>query len=291
MQNKLAYETISQSFGSSFSIRHFDESAKNVKPVWHFHPELELVYIKGGTGRRHIGQHLSHYRNGDLALLGSNLPHYGFTAPQSQNEAEIVIQFNYNFLGNDFMEKPETRKIRDLFDRADYGILFLPAVRKSLGPEIEALSTIPPFKRLLAFIRILQALAETDAYELLNDEKCQSPGKKGENEKLNHIFGIIRKDFQNEIPLESVATQANMTVPAFCRYFKIQSGKTFTQFVNEYRIVHACKQLSDTSKMITEIAEESGYKNFSYFNRQFQKFTGKTPSQYRQEFRQVVSGQ
>jgi AraC-like DNA-binding protein/quercetin dioxygenase-like cupin family protein len=288
MQNKLAYETISQSFGSSFSIRHFDESAKNVKPVWHFHPELELVYIKGGTGRRHIGKHQSHFRHGDLALLGANLPHYGFTEPQSQNEAEIVIQFNDDFLGEEFLQKPETRKIRELFDRADYGIVFSARIRKTMGPRIEALSTVPPFSRLLSFIKILQELAGTDEYRLLNEEKCPAPASE-ENEKLNQVFGIIRKEFQHGIRLESVAAQADMTVPAFCRYFKKQSGKTFTQFVNEFRIVHACKLLSDTSKMITEIAEESGYRNFSYFNRQFHKFTGKTPSQYRLEFRYLVN--
>jgi YesN/AraC family two-component response regulator len=79
-----------------------------------------------------------------------------------------------------------------------------------------------------------------------------------------------------------------MTVPAFCRYFKKQSGKTFTQFVNEYRIIYACRQLKESSKMITTIAEESGYKNFSYFNKQFQKFTGKTPSMFRQEVKELV---
>lgn len=288
MQNRLAFETISQSFGSSFTIRHFDKNAKNDLPVWHFHPELELVYIKGGNGRRHIGSHQSYYRDGDLVLLGSNLPHNGFTEPQSKNEAEIVIQFNKDFLGKDFMNLPENRKIEEMFSNADYGLLFSPSVKNEIGPKIEALIELKPFKRLLAFIRILQELANSDEYKLLNEGKWQYNNENVHNEQLDNIFGIVRKNFHEEISLESVADYANMTTPAFCRYFKKQSGKTFTQFVNEFRIIHARKLLSESSKMIIEIAEESGYKNFSHFNRQFNKFTGKSPSQYRKEFRKLI---
>lgn len=288
MPTKLSYETINQSFGSSFTIRPIDKSARNVYPSWHFHPEIELAYIKGGAGRRHIGKHLSKYSNGDLLLIGSNLPHYGFTQPHFKNEKEIVLQFNQDFLGKDFLDIPEANKIRDLLDRADYGVHFNPAARKIIGPKIEALSDIPPFKRLLAFIRILDEMSECDDYEVLNKEKIKAEEENAQDEKLAQIFGIIRKDYHQEIKLVSLADQANMTVPSFCRYFKKQSGKTFTQFINEYRIIHACKLLSESTKMITEIAEESGYKNFSYFNRQFQKFTGKTPTEYRMEFRQLI---
>lgn len=288
MPTKLSLETINQSFGSSFTIRPFDKTASNVYPSWHFHPEIELTYIKGGSGRRHIGKHLSKYSNGDLLLIGPNLPHYGFTQAHCENEKEIVLQFNADFLGNDFLRIPEANKIRELLERAAYGISFNPPARKTIGSKIEVLSDIPPFKRLLAFVRILHEMAESDDYKLLNREKIKAEEENTQDEKLAHVFGIIRKDYHQEIKLEAVAEQANMTVPAFCRYFKKQSGKTFTQFINEYRIIHACKLLSDTTKMITEIAEESGYKNFSYFNRQFHKFTGKTPTQYRQEFKQLI---
>ena len=71
--------------------------------------------------------------------------------------------------------------------------------------------------------------------------------------------------------------------------FKKVTGKTFTHFVNEYRLVHASKLLADTSLSITDVCFESGFNNFSHFNKQFKEFTGKSPSDYRKEIKQVIS--
>ncbi len=81
----------------------------------------------------------------------------------------------------------------------------------------------------------------------------------------------------------------SMTVPAFCRYFRKTSGKTFIQFVNEYRLVHAAKLLHEKQISITDVCFESGFNNFSHFNKQFKKFTGKSPSVYRNELKVVLT--
>ena len=72
-------EKIEPNFGHSFALRKFEDINPNTLPFWHFHPELEIVYVKHGSGKRHIGNHISYYSGGDLIFLGPNLPHYGFT--------------------------------------------------------------------------------------------------------------------------------------------------------------------------------------------------------------------
>ena len=89
--------------------------------------------------------------------------------------------------------------------------------------------------------------------------------------------------------MEEVAELTSMTVPAFCRFFKKITGKTFTQFVNEYRLTHAAKLLHEAQISITDICFECGFNNFSHFNKQFKKFTGKSPSKYRNELRVNIS--
>jgi transcriptional regulator GlxA family with amidase domain len=79
-----------------------------------------------------------------------------------------------------------------------------------------------------------------------------------------------------------------MTVPAFCRYFKKVTGKTFTKLVNEYRVVHATKLLSESQMSITEICYECGFNNFSHFNKLFKEFTGKSASKYRGQLKSMV---
>ena len=93
-------EKINPAFGSSIHISHFNESSltKNKNPNWHVHPEMELVYVNGGNGKRHIGNQLSYYNGGDLILIGANLPHYGFTDRLTGNKAETIIQMKEDFL-------------------------------------------------------------------------------------------------------------------------------------------------------------------------------------------------
>jgi len=74
---KPSLEKVSAAFGSSFSVKHYVKTkASNSRPFWHFHPEVELVYVKGGSGKRHIGKHLSHYHSGDLVLIGIDAAAY-----------------------------------------------------------------------------------------------------------------------------------------------------------------------------------------------------------------------
>ena len=72
-----------------------------------------------------------------------------------------------------------------------------------------------------------------------------------------------------------MADLANMKVPSFCRYFKKLPIRPFTQFVNEYRITHALKLLAEQPLSITEVCFESGFNNFSYFNRTFKEYIQK----------------
>jgi AraC-like DNA-binding protein len=80
-----------------------------------------------------------------------------------------------------------------------------------------------------------------------------------------------------------------MTEPSFCRYFKKTTSKTFTQFVNEYRLVHASKLLAEKQMAISDIAFEAGFQNVSHFTRLFKQFTGMSPSAYRHEMKNIVS--
>ena len=79
-----------------------------------------------------------------------------------------------------------------------------------------------------------------------------------------------------------------MSIPAFCRYFKNTTGKTFVSFLNDFRIVYACKLLGDEHGTIQAVAYDSGFNSVSQFNRAFKKYTGKSPTEYRKDLRMTV---
>ena len=139
IQHKPAFEAIEPTFGHSFTYVKFDQDRLNQNNRWHYHPEIELVYVNGGSGKRQIGSHVSCYSDGDLILVGSNLPHCGFTDKLTGNKSETVVQMKFDFLGNDFFGIPEMKKIQNLFENSKGGIAFHGEIKQKIGAEMELL--------------------------------------------------------------------------------------------------------------------------------------------------------
>ena len=282
------FQIIEPSFGSSFTFSKYVENANSNAHLWHYHPEIELVYVNGGSGKRQVGSHISYYTDGDLILIGSNLPHCGFTNEQTGNKNETVLQMKPDFLGDSFFNAPEMKTINALFSQAKAGIAFSGETKKRIGEKIEIMENQSPFERLLTIIATLNELGLSNEFKILNAEGFSMEMQMQDNDRINMVFNYVKDNFQEQITLDEVAVLVSMTVPSFCRYFKKITKKTFTKFVNEYRLVHASKLLAEKPISITEISFESGFNNFSYFNKTFKEFTGKSASQYRKELRTVL---
>ncbi len=290
MKKKASLEIIEPVVGNSFTVKQYrDPSPQLKKPFWHFHPELELVYVKGGKGKRHIGNHISYYNNGELVLIGSNLPHYGFTDRLTENESETIIQFRADFLGEGFFNIPEMKDIKLLFEKARYGIAFSGRDKYRIGAKMEKLPALQPFEKLHALLDILRDMAGAKRYEILNATGYSFEVNLEDNNRPQIIYRFVENNFLDVISLDMIANEVNMTVPAFCRYFKKLAGKTFTRFVNEYRVVHACKLIAEKKISITEVCYESGFNNFSHFTKVFKEVTGKSPSHYRKAMREMIA--
>lgn len=287
-QYKPAFEAIAPNFGHSYTYQKFDASKNNKDNLWHYHPEIELVYINGGAGKRQIGSHVSCYTDGDLILIGSNLPHCGFTDKFTGNKSEIVIQMKTDFLGNSFFDIPEMKNIQTLFEIAKDGIAFHGETKELVGNEMEKLEAQSEFGQLLSILNVLNELGNSSELTVLNAEGFSFKTDIEDNDRINIVFNYVRNQFKDDISLAEIASIAGMTVPSFCRYFKKITNKTFIQFVNEYRLVHASKLLAEKPMSITDICFESGFNNFSHFNKSFKSFTGQNPSEYRNSLKKVV---
>lgn len=283
-----SFEVITPTFGSSFAYTRYIEKANNKSDVWHYHPEIELVYVNGGSGKRQIGSHISYYTDGDLILIGGNLPHCGFTNEQTGNKNETVIQMLPDFLGTTFFDSIEMRNIQNLFNQSRVGIAFKGQTKEKIGAKIELMDTQNSFDKLLTLLSVLNELDESKDYTLLNANGFSLQTQVHDNDKINVIFNFVKDHFQELITLEEVSSLVSMTEPSFCRFFKKITNKTFTAFVNEYRVVHACKLLAEKPISISEVSYESGFNNFSHFNKLFKEHTGKSASQYRNELRKII---
>lgn len=281
-------ERIETAEGTSLSVRQFSEEARNTRPYWHYHPELELVYVNGGNGKRHVGSHLSYFTDGELVLIGSNLPHQGFTNRLNNYRSETVVQMLPNFLGDHFFSIGEMKCINDLFIRAKRGLSFSGLTKDQVGAKLESLVELDSFFRLTKTLEILRDLAKSTEYQTLNAPEFSLEVQPQDNDRLNIVLNHIRQNFQSPISLTTITDLIGMTEPSFSRYFKNVTGKTFTKFVNDYRLVHASKLLAEKQISILDVCYESGFINYSHFTKKFKEFSGKSPSKYRGGILQVV---
>ena len=284
---KLQFEPIHPTADSSFTLLHYTE-VQSAGLLWHYHPEYELVYIPEGSGRRHIGQHISRFEEGELVLIGPDLPHLTFSygLPAGTRFEEIVVQLRYDFLGPEFWQHPELSSIRQLLARSHEGLSFSGATREEVGELLRQLLHAPPFARLLLLLQVLQRLAQaapTDYTPLHAGAGSQALSGK-EQQRLSRVYQFVEQHyFRASLSVRQVAEVAHLSVPAFCRYFKRMTRLTLTEFLQEYRVGQACRRLLDEDLTVTEVCYASGFNNLSHFNKTFRRYTGYSPTEYRRQ--------
>lgn len=272
----------------SFSVRH--DVIPHFYNQWHYHPELELMYIIEGTGRQFIGDHVHHFKSGDMILLGSDLPHYWrsddayFEVDTPLKCEAILIHFLPNCFGDTFFTLPENKAIHRLFSKAQQAVRIKGDTKENC---ISLLHKIVPAKnseRIILLIEILQNIAQSKETKTVCSKGLEFHHNPKEAERLNTIYQFVLNNFSSPITLEQVAKQVHISPQSFCRYFKSRIKKPFSKFLIEVRIGHACKLLAETDKSIADICYESGYNNFSNFNRHFKNITQNTPLEHRYHY-------
>jgi len=197
---------------------------------------------------------------------------------------QVVLQFKKDVLGAPLLQRPEMNLINILLDRARYGISFGEKAKQQVTKKLLRLIRLQPFERFMELIHILQILAASEEYTLLNTQVTLPSTIRKVHIRLQNIFTYVEQNFQEEINIKNVADIAHLTVPAFCNYFKKTMNITFTDFVNQYRIEQAC-QLLRQEKPVGEVCFECGFNNVPYFNKVFKNITRKTPSEFKKKAR------
>lgn len=295
------------SFTLSEFLRHEDESIvikrSNIYHAlneFHTHPELELLYIKEGTGTLLIGEKPVSIRGGELILLGCNVPHLfrfereGYFDPIMRRGLMnlpidlIMLHFDPKIFGEAFINVIENGLIKQLLVKANSGLSIAGEIKNETITVMENLLKAPAHERLIQLLALLNKLAQNKHLPLLDrDESIDF--NVGDETRLTKIFLLTMQQFDKRLKLKTVADAIYMTPNAFCNYFKQKTGKTYFEFLLEVRVNHACKRLRETDSSIVTICYDAGFTNLSNFNRHFKEITGKTPGVYRKECRMAIN--
>lgn len=277
---KTSFERILPDEGSSFKMNYMiNEDSRQFEWSYHYHAEIELVCVCAGSGRCHVGNHLSYFKEEQLVLIGSNVPHGGFGFGAVDTFEQIFVQFLPDFLGKNFFDNKEMEGIKHLLERSQQGISFYGDTQKNVELLLKAMVSQTPFERMIHLLQVFQTLAASTEYRLLNPFGTVYEFNSKDQKRLAKVYQFVEQHYQYEIDIQQIAEEVGLTVSAFCAYFKKNLNQTFTDFVNEYRVNKACVLLSE-GKSVADVCFETGFNNVSYFGKVFKSLKQESPSSF-----------
>ncbi|MGP9539322.1 helix-turn-helix domain-containing protein [Brachybacterium sp. AOP43-C2-M15] len=244
--------------------------------MWHFHPEYEITVIVEGAGTLYVGDAIEEFEVGDLVLVGPNLPH---TFVSDGPAASLCCQFGGDLLGEGWTERPEFVEIARLLDRSGRGMLF----RVDDLEQWWSTYRSGPALRTHGLLGHLISLADREDGHELSSLRYQPRLGRSMMTRLDAMLVHIDQHIGEPITLDDLAGVACLSPTATSRFFRQQTGRTITDFLNHTRIAAACRLLSGSDEPVGTIAWRCGFGNLAHFHRQFRRATGVTPGTYRRQ--------
>ena len=252
---------------------------------WHHHPEFELTLTLNSRGQRFIGDHIGSYDDGDLVLIGPNLPHTWVSRERVSSGPHVaqVMWFHPDWAAALGETLVELRPVTALLARAGRAVTFSPPIADEARPRIRKLFATPPEERVLPLLELLQVLA-TDEHVTPLATAPASTESGADRTRIDRVLDHIHVSYAESLSLPALANIAALSESGLHRMFKRHTRQTITGYVTALRIGEACALLSGTTRPIAHVAAEIGYDSLANFNRQFKALKGLTPREYRNKF-------
>lgn len=256
----------------------------------HWHNEMEIIYVKSGFGKVYIDMNFFDINCGDIIIINKEALHYLYNDTDTSLKYEAII-FDLRLLQNSFLDYCQVNFINPLIENNlktthiiknssvgyDEILLYVCKIIKSYNDSA------------FGFQLQIKGLLFNLFYELFNREYIQKPNYElistnNKILKLKNVIKYIYDNYNKPLPINELSKIAGYSEYHFIRFFKSQTGKTCTNFINALRIEKSLDLLINTNLSITEIAFNVGYDDVSYFIKVFKRLTSSTPSNYRKNF-------
>ncbi|WP_299046844.1 AraC family transcriptional regulator [uncultured Polaribacter sp.] len=247
----------------------------------HQHDEIQISFIAKGNGTLLVGDNISSYIENDIFIIGSNLPHAFKSDKYSQTTSKMLsLFFTESSFGNNFFGLNEFTELNRFFTESIQGLV-IKNNKTEIIERFKKLKKASKLERFILLLEILKHIANSKS-ETLSRFVYDKTYSDIEGKRMRNVFDYTIENASNTIDLNTIASVANMTKNAFCKYFKKRTNKTYISFLIELRIENACKLLKNNRDLsVNEIAYQTGFNNISNFNRKFKKIKKVTPLLYR----------
>lgn len=254
---------------------------------WHHHPEFELTLTMNSRGQRFIGDHVGEYDDGDLVLIGPNLPHTWASRERidaARPHHALVMWFSREWVSDLSGRFAEFGAVAELAERAASGLAFSADVAGRVRPRVRALFKAQPAERFLLLVRVLLMLGEDGAARPLSQTAPPRADERADRERIDRVLQHIHTHYAAGIRNDRLAELAALSPSGLHRMFRKHGRTSISDYVMRLRVGDACARLSGSAQAIGHIADAVGYNSLANFNRQFKALRGMTPRQYRAMF-------
>ncbi|WP_418698946.1 AraC family transcriptional regulator [Bacteroides sp.] len=246
----------------------------------HQQASWELSYVIIGAGMRLVGDTTEPFQSGEVVLIPPEIPHCWYfdnNVTDAQGRiANITVTFGNDFLDNCSVTFPELHVYIDKLKRKQDAVKFDKEKSDAIIAILEEMRCRNEVGRIAPMISLILAIADNDKERIIgNYQKVDK-----EKNRLNQVHTYVVCNAKRDITLDEIALHVGMNRASFCVFFKKATGKTFINYLNEYRIEIACQLLEQKKMAVSEICYHAGFNNVPYFNRVFKRLKGVSPTEY-----------
>ena len=257
----------------------------------HAHKELEVHYVRRGRIYARVDMNTIKLNAGDILIVNPYVVHDGYLDPQAGITEYVHTTFNMqHFLGN--CGKNVMEVVNDLCSGRRAFAALLSAGHSGADKIASTLDTLleldrmPQARFLTADCCTVGAVCHLFGYLLdyVPIERCRADYPR-EIQFVQQVQDYIEQHYCEHLRMEDVAVALSYSKSYFCTRFKESFGKSFSHYLNEFRIQRAAVDYFDSTLPLTEIAFRVGFVDYCYFSRSFKKYMQMSPSEY---FKSVV---
>ncbi|MBY0348117.1 MAG: AraC family transcriptional regulator [Hydrotalea flava] len=252
----------------------------------HYHDYWELLLFQNSeTATCIIGNSITKINHDTALFLLPPGTLHGWCTGHNSSSTGLVKQviFQQDLFGDCMLNKNQFFHIRKLFQAGINSIRFSNNSAQNALAAIQLLEKENDFKGLLILLKLLSTVSLQKQWEILNDNsETMIQNLQNNTNQVNKVMDYLNTHFKEEISLKKMSCIMNMSEATLARFFKMQTGKCFTDLLIEKRISYATKLLIESNDPIHEIAYQSGFNQVTHFNRLFKAHTGFSPKMYKQ---------
>lgn len=262
-------------------VHSVDSSAETEEKIYsHWHSEIELLYIRKGNAVLQIKEQQYPIHTGDVILISPGSVHMvnGDHSPFSFTAVVFLPELIHSFTD----DRIEAQYISPMINwQFNHSPVFSNnrVIQSCMQQIIQAEQIRGDGYELTVKIRILEILQEI--YQYIKDFRTDDITVDERSRLLKAMVVYLHEHENMAVHLEEMAETFHLSKGHLCRFFRDLTKMTIIEYLNYYRISRSIYKLKHTDLSISEIAQQTGFPNISYFNRTFRKYMHQSPGQFR----------